>query len=172
MAVLPVLIYGDPKLRRKAEPVAPEELAKPEFQGFLDDLAETLYVEDGIGLAAPQVDIGKRVVVIDVSWIEKQVKDPIFLINPTLETSGELVDFDEGCLSLPDVRGKVMRPSQARLSFTDRHGNPQVIEADGLLARCSQHELDHLEGVLFVDRLSMTGKALVQGKLKRLKRGR
>jgi len=167
MAVLPVLIYGDPKLRRKAEPVAPEELAKPEFQTFLDDLAETLYVEDGIGLAAPQVGVNQRVVVIDVSWIEKQIKDPIFLINPTLETSGELVDFDEGCLSLPEVR-----PSLVRLSFTDRHGNPQVIEADGLLARCSQHEFDHLEGVLFVDRLSMTGKALVQGKLKRLKRGR
>jgi peptide deformylase len=172
MAVLPVLIYGDSKLRRKAEPVAPEELARPEFQAFLDDMAETLYVEDGIGLAAPQVGVNQRVVVIDVSWIEKQVKDPIFLINPTLEPHGEPVDFDEGCLSLPEVRGKVVRPSQARLSFTDRHGHPQAIDAEGLLARCAQHEFDHLEGVLFVDRLSVTGKVLVQGKLKRLKRGR
>jgi peptide deformylase len=170
MALLPVLVYGDQKLRRKSTPVDPSEL--PGLQTFFDDMIETMYAEDGIGLAAPQVDVPRRIVVVDVTWVDKQVKEPIVMVNPTVEAYGEPCDFDEGCLSVPEVRGKVVRPSQARLTWLDRDGTAHAVEADGMLARCVQHEMDHLEGVLFVDRLSAAGKALVSGKLKRLSKGR
>jgi peptide deformylase len=167
VAELPVLIYGDQKLRKKSLPVQPEDFT-PEFQAFLDDMIETMYVADGIGLAAAQVGVLKRLFVMDVSWVEKEVKEPMVFINPVIEPVGEPSDFDEGCLSLPDIRGKVIRPSAVRITWLDREGNPQEMVAEGLFARCAQHELDHLEGILFVDRLSATGKALAQGKLKRL----
>lgn len=170
MAVLPVLTFGDPKLRRKAEPVDPAEL--PGLQQFFDDMAETMYVEDGIGLAAPQVGVNKRIVVIDVTWVDTKEKAPIVMVNPVVEPYGQPGDFDEGCLSVPEVRGKVVRPTQARITWLDREGKAQSADADGMLARCAQHEMDHLEGVLFTDRLSPTGKALVQGKLKRLSKGK
>lgn len=169
MAILPVLTYGDPKLRRKSVPVDPSEL--PGLQTFIDDMIETMYAEDGIGLAAPQAGVTKRLIVVDVTWVDTQVKNPIVMVNPIVEPFGQPGDFDEGCLSVPEVRGKVVRPTQARVSWLDREGKAHSVEADGMLARCAQHEMDHLEGVLFVDRLSAAGKALVTGKLKRLSKG-
>ncbi len=171
MPVRSVLIYGDPLLRQKSAEVSAEEITSSEFQTFLDDLQETLYSEDGVGLAAPQVGVLQRVFFIDVGWAERKGKTPVWFINPVVEPYGDLEDYDEGCLSLPDIRGHVKRPGHVRVSYTDREGRAQTLDADGLMARCAQHEFDHLDGVLYVDRLSYAGKVLVQGKLKRLKQG-
>lgn len=170
MAVLPVLTFGDLKLRRKSVPVDPSEL--PGLQVLFDDMIETMYTEEGIGLAAPQVGVNKRIVVIDVTWVDTNTQEPIVMVNPTVEPYGEPGDFDEGCLSVPEVRGKVVRPTRARLTWLDREGKAHEADAEGMLARCAQHEMDHLEGVLFTDRLSAAGKALVSGKLKRLSKGK
>lgn len=147
MAIYQIVEIGADVLREKAVPV--KEIT-PNIIKLLDNMLETLYDANGVGLAAPQVGVPKRVVVIDVG------DGPIELINPViLEKEGESID-DEGCLSIPGVTGQVARAAWVKIEALDRHGEKQIIEGDGLLARCIQHELDHLDGVLFVDKARKT----------------
>lgn len=149
MAILQVARMGNPILRQVAEPVSPERIADPDFQRFCDDLYESMLEHDGLGLAAPQVFCSERVVVIQLDSDE----EPMFLVNPEIHPIGEeLAEGYEGCLSVPELRGLVSRPNAVRVSALDRHGKSFRFEAHGWAARVVQHECDHLDGVLYVDR--------------------
>ena len=148
MALLNVLHFPDPRLRRKARPV---DAVTDATRRLADDMLETMYAEHGIGLAAVQVNVAQRVVVIDLS---EERDRPLVLINPEiLEAAGE-EEMDEGCLSVPGHTAPVRRSERVRVRALDRDGKAFVLDADGLLAVCIQHELDHLNGKLFVDYLS------------------
>lgn len=149
MALLKVAHMGHPVLRRVADPVAPAEIATPAFQQFCDDLLETMYEYDGTGLAAPQVHVSKRVVVL----VLEDDAGPMFLINPTLTPKGKKKKSGyEGCLSLPNMRGKVERWDHIRVHALQRDGSRIAFEAYGWAARVVQHECDHLDAVLYIDR--------------------
>jgi peptide deformylase len=151
MALLPILTLPDPRLRVISTPVEAFDAA---IRRLLDDMLETMYEAPGIGLAAVQVGHAKRVVVIDVSKKEEE-RNPLFLINPEIVwASEELSVYQEGCLSVPDYFEDVQRPSRVRVRHADRDGSVKEFDADGLLATVVQHELDHLEGGLFIDHLS------------------
>jgi peptide deformylase len=143
MAIRNIVKYPDPILKEKAKVVTKfnERLGK-----LLDDMAETMYAANGVGLAAPQVGISKRVIVVDVG-------DQLYeMVNPEIvEKSGEQIEPPEGCLSIPGLLGYVKRADKVRLKGQDRHGNPMELVAEGFLARAFQHEIDHLNGVLFID---------------------
>ena len=144
MAVYNIVKIGDSVLREKAKPVL---RINSNIYRLLDNMKDTMYEADGVGLAAPQIGISKRVVVIDVG------EGPLELINPEIiSTSGEAVDT-EGCLSIPGIQEEVVRAAEAKVKALDRHGNEIVINGTELLARALQHEIDHLEGILFVDRV-------------------
>ncbi len=162
MALLPILEFPDPRLRTKAVPVDPAHLADPAFQRLLDDMFETMYEAPGIGLAASQVDVHQRFMVIDVS----EEKDrPMVFVNPEIVSrDGEQV-YQEGCLSVPGIYADVTRANEIGVRFLDRDGRPQELRVDGLLAVCIQHEMDHLEGKLFVDYLSPLKREMVRKKL-------
>ncbi|CAM2772243.1 peptide deformylase [Vibrio ordalii] len=164
MSVLQVLTFPDDRLRTVAKPV---EKVTPEIQKIVDDMIETMYDEDGIGLAATQVDIHQRIVVIDISENRDQ---PMVLINPEiLEKRGE-DGIEEGCLSVPGSRALVPRAAEITVKALDRNGNEFSFEADDLLAICVQHELDHLQGKLFVDYLSPLKRKRIRDKLEKIKR--
>ncbi|EPY1013119.1 peptide deformylase [Vibrio vulnificus] len=164
MSVLQVLTFPDDRLRTVAKPV---EKVTPEIQKIVDDMIETMYDEDGIGLAATQVDIHQRIVVIDIS---ESRNEPMVLINPEiLEKRGE-DGIEEGCLSVPGARALVPRAAEVTVKALDRDGNEFTLEADDLLAICIQHELDHLQGKLFVDYLSPLKRKRIQDKLAKIKR--
>ena len=167
MALLPILEFPDPRLRTKAAAVAPAELAEPAFQRLFDDMFETMYAAPGIGLAATQVDVHQRLVVIDVSEGKDQ---PLVLINPEiLDKQGSQI-YQEGCLSVPGIFADVTRADEITVRFLDRQGQPQELRADGLLAVCIQHEMDHLDGKLFVDYLSPLKREMVRKKLAKARR--
>ena len=135
---------------------------------LMDDMLETMYAANGIGLAAIQIGIPKRVVVIDISKDENK-KDPIYFVNPELTwKSKEKATYEEGCLSIPDQFAKIDRPEKCTVKFLDYNGNPKEIKAEGLLATCIQHEIDHLNGVLFIDYLSKLKKDMIIKKLKKV----
>ncbi|HAS6308074.1 TPA: peptide deformylase [Vibrio vulnificus] len=164
MSVLQVLTFPDDRLRTVAKPV---EKVTPEIQKIVDDMIETMYDEEGIGLAATQVDIHQRIVVIDIS---ESRNEPMVLINPEiLEKRGE-DGIEEGCLSVPGARALVPRAAEVTVKALDRDGNEFTLEADDLLAICIQHELDHLQGRLFVDYLSPLKRKRIQDKLAKIKR--
>ncbi|EHC9868155.1 peptide deformylase [Vibrio alginolyticus] len=164
MSVLQVLTFPDDRLRTVAKPV---EAVTPEIQKIVDDMIETMYDEEGIGLAATQVDIHKRIVVIDISETRDE---PMVLINPEiLEKRGE-DGIEEGCLSVPGARALVPRAAEVTVKALDRDGKEFTFEADDLLAICIQHELDHLQGKLFVDYLSPLKRKRIQDKLAKIKR--
>ncbi|EGQ7649635.1 TPA: peptide deformylase [Vibrio parahaemolyticus] len=164
MSVLQVLTFPDDRLRTVAKPV---EAVTPEIQKIVDDMIETMYDEEGIGLAATQVDIHKRIVVIDISETRDE---PMVLINPEiLEKRGE-DGIEEGCLSVPGARALVPRAAEVTVKALDRDGKEFTFEADDLLAICVQHELDHLQGKLFVDYLSPLKRKRIQDKLAKIKR--
>ena len=143
MAKLQIMIAGDPVLRDVAKPV---ERIDKKLQRLLKDMAETMYAADGVGLAAPQVGVSKRVVVIDLG-------DGLYeLINPVIVKKEGSVLGSEGCLSVPDYEGEVERAEFVECEFTDKTGQRMLLSASGLLAICIQHELDHLDGVLFIDK--------------------
>ena len=149
MAVLDILHHPDPRLRNVAVPV---EAVDDEVRRLADDLLETMYSARGIGLAAVQVGIARRVVVADVS---RERNAPLALVNPRVAAAhGEEAEFEEGCLSVPGVYETVSRPERVRIEAWDRDGNAVSMEAEGTLAACLQHEIDHLDGRLFVDYLS------------------
>ncbi|HHN64529.1 MAG TPA: peptide deformylase [Nitrospirae bacterium] len=150
MSVLEIKRYPDPVLKKKALPV--EEL-NGELQGLIDSMIETMYAAPGIGLAAPQVGESKRLIVVDVSTREE--KHPlIVLINPVIVSVEGKIDSEEGCLSVPGYTSTIRRSERVLVKGVDREGRPVEIEATGLLSRVLQHEIDHLDGILFIDRLS------------------
>jgi len=155
--ILHVAVLGHPVLRARAEPVPKKQIARAEFQRFLDDLVESMLFHDGVGLAAPQVFVPQRVVAV---WIPADMDEggglePSVFVNPVLEPLGEeLHESWEGCLSLPDLRGLVPRHTRLRLRALDRQGQPIDRELTGFPARVLQHEVDHLDGVVFPDRMT------------------
>ncbi|MGL5814270.1 MULTISPECIES: peptide deformylase [Aeromonas] len=164
MAILDVLRFPDERLRTIAAPV---ETITPELQQIVDDMFETMYAEEGIGLAATQVDIHQRIIVIDVS---EDREDQLVLINPEiLEQSGS-TGIEEGCLSVPGSRALVPRAEWVKVRALDRNGQPFELEADDLLAICIQHEMDHLVGKLFVDYLSPLKRQRIRQKLEKMAR--
>ena len=167
MALLPILEFPDPRLRTKAVPVEAANVTTAEFQRLLDDMFETMYDAPGIGLAASQVDVHQRFMVIDISEEKNQ---PQVFINPELsDKAGEQV-YQEGCLSVPGIFADVTRADEITVRFLDRQGQPQELRADGLLAVCIQHEMDHLDGKLFVDYLSPLKRDMVRKKLEKQRR--
>jgi len=169
MAVLPIITAPDPRLKIKAWPVAAVD---DEVRRLMDDMLETMRQAIGIGLAAPQVGVAKRVIVLDVAR-EGQNPQPMMLANPEiLRRSPELVTFSEGCLSLPEHYADVSRPAEIRLRYLDYQNEIREIEASGLLSTCIQHEMDHLDGVLFVDHISLVKRGMILRKLAKAKRAR
>jgi peptide deformylase len=169
MAVLPIITAPDPRLKIKARPVAAVE---DNIRRLMDDMLETMRKAIGIGLAAPQVGVAKRVIVLDVAR-EGEEPQPMMLANPEiLWRSPELATFSEGCLSLPEHYAEVTRPDKIRLRYLDYQNEIREIDASGLLATCLQHEIDHLEGVLFVDHISLVKRGMILRKLAKTKRAR
>jgi peptide deformylase len=167
MAILTILEFPDPRLRTRARPVVEVD---DRIRQLVDDMFETMYEAPGIGLAATQINVHERVVVMDISEERDQ---PLVFINPEVEVLGdETRDFDEGCLSVPGFYETVARPENIRVKALDREGQPFEMEPDGLLAVCIQHELDHLEGKLFVDYLSPVKRQRIRQKLEKLHRKR
>ena len=144
-----ILADGHPTLRRVAKKVAAKEIPEPLFQQLIDDMFETMYAAPGVGLAAPQVNVSKRLFVMDVHDDEHE---PAVVINPKIETLEEEVELTEGCLSIPGKVGEIVRFKRVAVSGLDRQGRKIRIEGEGLLAQCLQHEIDHLDGRLYVDR--------------------
>ncbi|MGY0154575.1 peptide deformylase [Edwardsiella tarda] len=162
MAVLQVLHFPDERLRTIAKPV---NEVTPDIQRIVDDMFETMYAEEGIGLAATQVDIHQRIIVIDVSENRDQ---RLVLINPELLQKGGETGIEEGCLSVPEQRALVPRAETITVRALDRDGKPFELETDGLLAICIQHEMDHLMGKLFIDYLSPLKRQRIRQKLEKL----
>jgi len=140
---------GHPTLRKVAKKVDPREISDPMFQQLIDDMFETMYAAPGVGLAAPQVNVSKRFFVMDVHDDEYE---PQVVINPKIEDAQEEVEVTEGCLSVPGMVGEITRFKHFAVSGLDRNGNKIRVEGDGLLAQCLQHEIDHLNGVLYIDK--------------------
>ena len=180
--VLPIYAYGQPVLRERAAEV---EGDSPELQALLDDMIETMRGASGAGLAAPQVGHALRVFVADLSSyaddlarenggeVPAYAHGPLVFVNPevVVDEACDDVDAEEGCLSIPDLRETVWRPDRIRVRFLDRHFEPQELDAEGPLARVVQHELDHLDGVLYLDHLSPLRRRLLQRRLKAIARG-
>ncbi len=164
MALLQILEYPDPRLRKVASPVA---AVTPEIQKLVRDLAETMYAAPGIGLAATQVDVHKRVIVMDLSETRDELR--VFINPEILEVGGE-AEAEEGCLSVPGYYDKVTRPATARVRALNQRGERFNVDADGLLAVCIQHEMDHLMGKVFVDHLSPLKRARLSARLRKKQR--
>jgi peptide deformylase len=162
MALRPILVAPHPVLKAKAQPV---ETVDAELRQMMDDMLETMYDAPGIGLAAPQIGVSSRVIVFDIAK-EDEPKAPMAMVNPELVwVSDEDASYEEGCLSVPEHYAEVVRPARIRVSFLDRDGAKQELEADGLLATVIQHEMDHLDGILFIDHLSNLKRNMILRKL-------
>ena len=187
MSALPLIISPDPRLKEVAIEVTKVDA---QLQKLMDDMIVTMYNEKGIGLAAVQVGVLKRVLVMDVNYDSSRYKnqgcgdsncgeihikdaDPIFMVNPKIiKSSKELSTFFEGCLSFPEIRAEIKRPKTVEVEYLDYNGEKQIIKADGLLATCVQHEIDHLNGITFVDYLSKTKREMLLKKMQKLFRSR
>ena len=162
MSIRKIVIEPDPILREKSESL---EKVDDEIRKLLDDMLETMYAAPGIGLAAVQVGILKRIIVIDISKDEEK-KTPLFLLNPEIISRSKKTSvYEEGCLSLPGHFAEIERPAECQVKFIDYDGKEKELVADGLLATCIQHEVDHLNGVLFIDYLSKLKKDMIVKKL-------
>lgn len=160
MSLLTILEYPDPRLHTVASPV---ESYTPALSALIADMLETMYHANGVGLAATQVDVHQQVIVIDVS---ESRNEPWVIINPkVLWVSQESSKEDEGCLSVPGIYDGVLRPEKIKISAQDQHQQERIIEAEGLLARCIQHEMDHLNGKVFIERLSALKQQRIQTKV-------
>ncbi len=167
MAILPIIIAPDPRLKQIATPVARVD---DRIRRLMDDMLETMYRAPGIGLAAPQVGVLERVIVVDISGKDEEPA-PLPMANPELiEISDEDANYEEGCLSLPEHYAEVARPIRIRVRYLDRENEIRELDAEGLLATCIQHEMDHLEGILFVDRLSALKRNMILRKLVKTKK--
>ncbi|MBI5163859.1 MAG: peptide deformylase [Magnetospirillum sp.] len=162
MAILPILTAPDPRLKAKAARV---EAVDDEVRRLMDDMLETMYAAPGIGLAAPQVGVGKRVVVIDTGKTEAE-RNPLRMANPEIiAVSDEDNTYEEGCLSVPEHYASVVRPKTVRVRFLDHQNEIRELDLDGILATVVQHEVDHLDGVLFIDHLSSLRRNMILRKL-------
>ncbi|GJL95171.1 MAG: peptide deformylase [Hyphococcus sp.] len=167
MAIRPIVTAPDPRLREISKPV---DRVDDELRALMDDMLETMYDAPGIGLAAIQVGVPVRVIVMDLAG-EDEEPLPRFFVNPEiLDPSEDMSIYEEGCLSVPDFFDEVERPAQCRIKFLDYDGKEQILDAKGMLATCIQHEMDHLEGVLFIDHLSRLKRERVLKKLKKEQR--
>ncbi len=164
MAKLTILEFPDPRLRTKATPVS---VVDDSLRALIGDMFETMYAAPGIGLAATQVNVHKRLLVVDVS---ADKSEPLALINPEILEKDGVIVSDEGCLSVPGYYEEVERAEHVRVRFLDREGVAQEMEAEGLLAVCIQHEIDHLDGKLFVDYLSEAKRQRIRKKLQKERR--
>ena len=167
MTIRPILTAPDPHLKAVSNDV---ETVDAEIRALVDDMTESMYAAEGIGLAAVQIGVPKRVIVIDLDQKQGK-KNPRAFINPKiLWASEETAVFEEGCLSVPEIWDDVERPARIRCEYLDRDGNKQLLEADGLLATCLQHEMDHLNGILFIDHLSRLKRSMAIKKLSKAKK--
>ena len=158
MTIKPLIILPDPLLRQQSKPI---EQVDAEITRLADDMLETMYDAPGIGLAAIQIGVPRRMLVIDISR-EDEDRNPVVFINPEiLKVSDDVSAYEEGCLSIPDYYAEVERPASLTVGYIDRDGKKQTVEADGLLATCLQHEMDHLNGVLFIDHISRLKRDMV-----------
>lgn len=170
MSRLTILTYPDPLLENTSAPV---ESVDDTIRTLIDDMFETMYAAEGVGLAAPQVGVFKRIIVVDCGERDPeegaplQPIEPVAVVNPVVAEAEGKQSWQEGCLSVPGYVDEVERAAQVVVTGLDRDGNPLRIEAEGLLAVCLQHEIDHLEGTLFVDRLSRLKQAMVKKRLKK-----
>jgi len=167
MAKRTILTAPDPRLKAKGKDVAKVD---GEIRTLIDDMLETMYAADGVGLAAIQIGVPLNVVVIDIAQKEGK-NEPQAFINPKIVwASDETAVYEEGCLSVPDIWEEVKRHAAIRAEYLDRDGKPQTLEADGFLADCLQHEIDHLNGKLFIDHLSRLKRAMALKKLEKVKK--
>ncbi len=160
---LPILTYPNPILAQSAEPVGQ---CTPKLHDLAQHMLETMYTKEGIGLAAPQVGVSSRLIVLDVTGPDKR-DDPKILVNPVIVSASGQTESNEGCLSVINLRCKVQRSECIRLQALDINGQPIEFDADAMLAICLQHEIDHLNGVLFIDRVSRLKRSLYEQKLKK-----
>ena len=166
MAIKTILTEPNKKLRQVSLPV--KKVGKEE-QNIMNDMLETMYDAKGIGLAAIQIDIPKKIIVLDISKNENE-KKPMFFVNPLIINKDlNLTTYEEGCLSVPDQFAEIDRPSKCEVEYLDYDGNKKLLKANGLLATCIQHEMDHLQGVLFIDYLSKLKKSMILKKLSKQK---
>lgn len=170
MTILTILTAPDPRLREVSKPV---EVVDDALRALMDDMLETMYEAQGIGLAAIQVGVAKRVIVMDLVGKDDEDKEPEprYFVNPEILNPAEETNvYQEGCLSVPEFFDEVERPATCRIKFLDYHGQEQVVDADGMLATCMQHEMDHLEGILFIDHLSRLKRERILKKIKKERR--
>ncbi len=168
MTVRPILIHPDPRLKKKAEPVTDFNDA---LRVLSEDMLETMYAAPGIGLAAPQIGVMKRILVMDCIKDEDAPKQPMVLINPEITwASDDQNTYEEGCLSIPDQFADVVRPSEVEVTWTNLEGDQQQQKFDGLWATCVQHEIDHLDGKLFIDYIGPLKRQMITRKMQKLKR--
>ena len=154
-------------LREKSQPV---EQVNSDLQKLMDDMLETMYAAPGIGLAAIQVGVPKRIIVLDIAPKDKP-RNPMFFVNPEIiKKSDNNSTYEEGCLSVPGQFAEIDRPDKCQIKYLDYHGQPKEIKAEGMLATCIQHEMDHLEGILFIDYLSKLKKSMIIKKLSKQKK--
>ena len=167
MAIRKILTEPDPFLRQKSDKV---DEVNDSTRSLMDDMLETMYAAPGIGLAAIQIGVPKRVIVIDLSK-EDEKKNPQYFVNPEIIfKSKQDASYEEGCLSVPNQFAEINRPDTCTVKFLDYEGNKKILEAEGLLATCIQHEMDHLEGILFIDYLSKLKKNMIVKKLSKQKK--
>ncbi len=167
MARLPVIVAPDPRLKAQAEPVAE---VTDGIRTLMDDMLETMYAANGIGLAAPQVGVLKRVIVVDVARGDEE-SNPMALANPEVTwKSDEMAVYEEGCLSLPEHYAEVERPEKVGIRYLDQEGRDQEMAVDSIMATCIQHEIDHLDGMLFVDHVSSLKRNMILRKLAKAKK--
>jgi peptide deformylase len=167
MSIRPILTAPDPRLKAVSTPV---ENVDADVRRLIDDMIESMYAADGIGLAAVQIGVPKRVIVMDLDQKDGK-RNPRVFVNPKiLWASEEKATFEEGCLSVPEIWEEVERPARIKAEHLDREGKLVTLEADGLLATCLQHEMDHLEGILFIDHISRLKRSIALRKLQKAKR--
>ena len=172
---LPIYAFGQPVLRQKALDIGPEY---PGLGQLIQDMWETLYFADGVGLAAPQIGKAIRLFMVDTLQMEQKGREvgqavkKVFINAKILEQVGDSWTYEEGCLSIPDVRGEVSRPSKLRISYMDESFQEHVEEYSGITARVIQHEYDHIEGILFIEHLNPVKKTMIRSRLENIRKGR
>jgi len=167
MAIRPIIVAPDPRLKVRCERI---ERVDGDVRALMQDLLDTMYSAPGIGLAAPQIGVARRVIVVDVAPKDGP-RAPLRMANPEiLWASDETASYEEGCLSFPEQYSEVRRPARAHVRYLDEHDEVREIEIEGLLATCVQHEMDHLDGVLFVDHISTLRRSMILRKLSKAKR--
>ena len=169
MTVKPILTEPNKLLRQISKPV---ESVGDDERKLMDDMLDTMYAAPGIGLAAIQIGVPKRIIVMDISRDEDK-KEPRYFVNPVINNkNNETSKYEEGCLSVPDQFAEIERPNECEVEYLDYNGKKQLLKTDGLLATCIQHEMDHLEGILFIDYLSKLKKSMIIKKLSKIKSNR